>query len=248
MGFRESSVASRLIRSILCIAVVRQIAAIIQKDGVGKEQSPRTQRSLLKYCPVLVLTLIIVGNLWQKTDPDLWGHIRFGQSMLSAGRIVSHDEYSYTAFHYSWRDHEYLTEIIMAAIYDVSGIVGLKLWKLACVAAMVLFLVQGLAETGASSLVQLSALGFAICALAQFTQFRPQLHSYVLFSLTLALLASDNYRRSAPLWLMVPVMVLWSNLHGGFIIGLLTLTIYAGQSEGLRCSMSAVSGTLEKRD
>ena len=27
---------------------------------------------------------------------------------------------------------------------------------------------------------------------------------------------------------MIPVMALWSNLHGGFIIGLITLVIYAG--------------------
>lgn len=197
-------------------------------EALAAERSFRFRPSLLRYAPLLVITLIFVGNLWQKTDPDLWGHIRFGQLMLSEGCIVSHDEYSYTAFNYSWRDHEYLTEIIMAAIYDVSGIVGLKLWKLACVAATVLFLVQGLAETGASSLLQLSALGFAICALAQFTQFRPQLHSYMLFALILAVLARDNYRRSGPLWLVVPVISLWSNLHGGFVLGLIALTLYAG--------------------
>ena len=191
------------------------------------EQSVRSRPSLLHYAPLLVITLIFVGNLWQKTDPDLWGHIRFGQLMLSRGRIVSHDDYSYPAFDHSWRDHEYLTEVIMAAIYDVSGIVGLKVWKLACVAATVLFLVQALAQTGASSLVQLAALGFAICASAQFTQFRPQLHTYMLFSVTLALLARDSYRGSAPLWLMIPVMSLWSNFHGGFVIGLIILTIYA---------------------
>ena len=200
---------------------------------LATKQPVRNQSSLLRCAPLLVITLIFVGNLWQKTDPDLWGHIRFGQLMLSAGRIVSHDEYSYTALNHSWRDHEYLTEVVMAGIYDTTGVVGLKVWKLACVAAMVLFLVQALAETGASSLVQLAALGFAICASAQFTQFRPQLHTYMLFSLTLALLAKDSYRGSAPLWLMVPVMGLWSNLHGGFVIGLLTLTIYAGAVGGL---------------
>jgi hypothetical protein len=183
---------------------------------------------LLQYAPLLVVTLIIVGNLWQKTDPDLWGHIRFGQTMLSTGRIVSHDQYSYTALNHPWRDHEYLTEIIMAAIYDVTGVVGLKVWKLTCVTAVVVFLVQALAETGATSLIQLTSLGFAVCTLAQFTQFRPQLHTYLLFALTLALLARDNYRGAAPLWLMVPVMWVWSNLHGGFVIGLIALTIYAG--------------------
>ena len=34
------------------------------------------------------------------------------------------------------------------------------------------------------------------------------------------MLARDNYRRPARLWLIVPMMALWGNLHGGFIIGI----------------------------
>jgi hypothetical protein len=205
-----------------------QTGPCIQSKAILDERSGQGHSSLLQNAPLLVLTLIIVGNLWQKTDPDLWGHIRFGQMMLSARHIVSHDQYSYTAYNHSWRDHEYLTEIIMAAIYDAAGIAGLKLWKLVCVASTIFFLIQGLAETGSSSLIQLTAVGFAIEASAQFTQFRPQVHSYLLFALTLALLSKDNYRSSRALWLMVPVMWLWSNLHGGFVVGLIALVIYAG--------------------
>jgi hypothetical protein len=183
---------------------------------------------LLKQAPLLVLALIIVADVWQLTDPDLWGHLRFGQMMLSSGRVVSHDPFSYSAFGSLWRDHEYLTEVIMAALYDVAGVIGLKIWKLLCVGATILLLVRGLAETEASSRVQFNVLALAVTVLFPHMQFRPQLHSYALFALMLAVLAEDNYRGSGPLWLMIPVMSLWSNLHGGFIIGLITLATYAG--------------------
>jgi len=186
------------------------------------------QWSLLKHAPLLVLALIIVADVWQMTDPDLWGHLRFGQMMLSSGRLVSHDPFSYSAFGDSWRDHEYLTEIIMAGLYNAAGVIGLKAWKLLCVAATILLLVRGLAETEASSRVQFNVLALAVTVLFPHMQFRPQLHTYALFALMLAVLAVDNYRGSGPVWLMIPVMALWSNLHGGFIIGLITLAAYAG--------------------
>ncbi len=193
------------------------------------EAARRARRpSLLKAAPLLVLTLIFLANRWQKTDPDLWGHIRFGQMMLSTGHIVSRDPYSYSAFGSSWRDHEYLTEIVMATIYNASGVVGLKVWKLLCITATILLLVKGLGETDANYLVQLNTLAVAVAVMIPYVQFRPQIHTYALFALMLALLAKDNYRGSAPLWILVPVMALWSNLHGGFVIGLAALVSYTG--------------------
>jgi hypothetical protein len=201
--------------------------AFEEQNATG--QTPRsTHRSLLRHAPLLVLALIILADFRQMTDPDLWGHLRFGQMMLSSGKVVSHDPFSYTAFGSSWRDHEYLTEIIMALVYNAGGVVGLKIWKLACIAATILFLVIGLAETSASCLIQFNTLAVTATILEPDLQFRPQLHTYALFALTLALLARHNYQGFAPLWLMVPVMALWSNLHGGFIIGLITLVTYTG--------------------
>jgi hypothetical protein len=207
-----------------------------ERDNTGEPDSvliwssvsgPPAQYSLLRHCPLLVLSLIVLTDVWQKTDPDLWGHIRFGQEMLSSRHIPLRDSYSYTAFGHPWLDHEYLTEIIMAAAYNIGGVVGLKIWKLACITATILMLTIGMAETHAGCLIQLNTLVVGAAVLASHIQFRPQIHTYALFALTLALLARDNYRGSAPLWLMVPLMALWSSLHGGFVVGLITLATYA---------------------
>jgi hypothetical protein len=185
-----------------------------------------TRRSIARQMPLLVLTLIIVANRWQKTDPDLWGHIRFGQVMLSSRHIVAYDIYSYTARGAVWRDHEYLSEVVMAAAYNLAGIIGLKLWKFLCLGGSILCIADGLAGTEANCLVQLNALALTAGLLVSYAQFRPQLHTYLLFALMLAVLARDNYRRPGSVWLMVPIMAVWSNLHGGFIIGIISLLIY----------------------
>ena len=61
-------------------------------------------------------------------------------------------------------------------------------------------------------------------------EFRPQLFTFVLVAAMLAILARHNYRRAAPLWLVIPMMALWANLHGGFIMGMaMTRDLFTAQ-------------------
>jgi hypothetical protein len=189
-------------------------------------------------------------------DPDLWGHLRFGQAALASGHIVTTDSYSYSAANGAWLNHEWLTEIVMAVVYNGGGVAGLKLWKFACVAATMLLMTVSMAETGASPAIQLNLLGMAALAMVPQNQFRPQLFTFMLFAAMLALLVRHNYRGRASLWLVVPMMALWGNLHGGFIIGIATLAIYTivgggqdliagrGLARALRLSLLTVAGTL----
>jgi hypothetical protein len=182
--------------------------------------------SLFHYAPALLLLVIVVADGAQFADPDLWGHIRAGQAILEQGHIILRDTYSYSAFGQLYRNHEWLTEVLMALIYNHGGVIGLKLWKFTCAALTFGFLAAGLSETGASATVQLCTLMCASVALTLEMQFRPQLFTYLLFTTLLMILARHNYRGSARIWLMIPIMALWANLHGGFVIGIATLGVY----------------------
>src|SRR5277367_3155565 len=193
----------------------------------ASDQSRRAATSLLRYAPGLVVLVIVIADSGQLTDTDLWGHIRFGQTVIAQRHLILRDIYSYSAFGDRWDNHEWLTEVVMAAAYNVMGVVGLKLWKFVCVAATMLFVAAGLAETDASPTIRLNI--FTVVAIATMPQmeFRPQLFTFVMVAAMLTLLARHNYRRTARLWLLIPMMALWSNLHGGFIMGIATLAIYS---------------------
>ena len=192
----------------------------------ARERSRQRAMSLLRYAPGLVVLVIVIADSGQMTDTDLWGHIRFGQAVIAQRHLILRDPYSYSAFGHRWDNHEWLTEVVMAASYNAFGVVGLKLWKLACVAATMLLVAMGLAETGATPTVQLNT--FTVVAVATMPQmeFRPQLFTFLLVAAMLALLARHNYRGAAPLWLLIPMMALWANLHGGFIVGIAILALY----------------------
>jgi hypothetical protein len=193
---------------------------------------------LLRYSPVAVLIAILIADSNRHTDPDLWGHLRFGQSFIADRYIPRHDIYSYTSAGFAWRDHEWLAEVIMAAIYNAAGVVGLKLWKFACTALTVFFIADTEAQTGAPPRIQLAILYVAAFGSVLQSQFRPQMFTFVLLGALLSLLTRENYRRAAPLWLAVPLMALWANLHGGFFIGIAALALFTG----VATIVDAVSG------
>jgi len=222
----------------------------------ASDQARRPATSLLRYAPGLVVLVIVIADSGQLTDTDLWGHIRFGQAMIAQRHLILRDPYSYSAFGDRWDNHEWLTEVVMAAAYNVLGVVGLKLWKFVCVAATMLLVAAGLAETDASPTILLNILTVVAIAVMPQMEFRPQLFTFVMVAAMLTLLARHNYRRAARLWLLIPMMALWSNLHGGFIMGVATIAIYsaattiedlvtgAGFQRGLRLGAIAIAATM----
>lgn len=212
-----------------------------RETGQSRAAAPSLGRaSLLRYSPAVVLLAALIADSNRHTDPDLWGHLRFGRDFIAAHRLLRHDTYSYSAPGHPWRDHEWLAEIVMALVYNAAGVVGLKLWKFACSALAVIFIVETEAETGAEPALQFFVTLIAALGLVLQSQFRPQMFSFVMLGGLLALLARDNYRRDAPLWLAVPLLMLWANLHGGFFIGVAALAVYAGVAAV--CDVAAGAG------
>lgn len=198
----------------------------------GEEQvrpaAGAARRSLLRYSPAIMLVIIAVADAGRFADPDLWGHIVFGRGVLSSGHLTRLDPYSYSAAGHVWNDHEWLTEVVLAWCYGTMGVIGLKLMKFLCTAATIVLIAMAQAETGAPETTQFVILITTAVALGAQMQFRPQLFTFTFLAATLWMLARDNYGRRARLWLVVPMMVLWVNFHGGFFIGLVTLAIYTG--------------------
>jgi hypothetical protein len=193
-------------------------------DEVARERRGRV--SLLRYSPALVLAAVAVADAIRYADPDLWGHVKFGQAVLALHHPIFRDPYSYSAPGHPFLDHEWLSDAIIAAIYNHFGVIGLKLMKFAAAGATVVLLALGMAETGAPTGLQAAILLAAAVAISPQIEFRPQSFTFALLSAVLWMLARHNYRRRAHLWLVVPMFALWANLHGGFIMGLAALGIY----------------------
>ena len=189
------------------------------------EPAAAQRPSLLRYSPALVLLAIVIADAFQLADPDLWGHLRFGQ-MLISGTAGHLDPFNYSAPVHGWIHYTWGFEVVVAWLYAHLGVLGLKLLKFGCTSALVIFLALALAETGATITVQLAVLLVASVGLTLGMQFRPQMFDFMFVGVILWLLSRDNYRGSTPLWVTIPMFGLWSNLHPGFFVGLGAMGLY----------------------
>jgi hypothetical protein len=71
-------------------------------------------------------------------------------------------------------------------------------------------------------------------ALTSFAVARVQMFSLVLFPLLLVLLRADQREPSRRIWLVLPLLALWANLHGTVLAGLAILYLYLSFSLGRR--------------
>ncbi len=203
------------------------------KASTAAAPAANPPRSLLAYAPAFVVLAIAVADAVQYADTDLWGHVRFGQIMLRTGHLIRRDIFSYSAPGAPWTNHEWLADVLMALFYNTFGVAGLKLIKFASAAATVVLLCAAVAETGAAMELQFVVLLVTALAIAGQVQFRPQLADQVFLAALLLLLAREGRGRRPRMWLVLAMMVLWANLHGGFFVGVVVLGLYAAVAGSL---------------
>ena len=152
-------------------------------------------------------------------DPDLWGHVRFGQDMLEHGAIRLPDSYSFTSDQ-PWINHEWLAELLMAVAFNQFGPAGLNLLRIGVIAgvlALVWSASRGIGERRSVMLIAAAALGIYL----RVHPVRPQMFSILMFAWLLTLLKRADDRRSLrPLVWIPAVMAAWVNLHGGWLVGI----------------------------
>ena len=203
-----------------------QLAVRLDAAPDAAETATPARISLLRYSPALILFAIVIADARQHSDPDLWGHVMFGRELLAHGSLPATNPYSYSAPGFPWLRHEWLSEVLMGSLFDTFGPAGLKLLKFICTAGTICFVASAESETDAPALVQISILLIVALILMPVMQFRPQLFDFLAMSAIIAMLARDHRRGTAMLGLSIPLVAIWSNLHGGFFIGLIAMGIY----------------------
>jgi hypothetical protein len=163
-------------------------------------------------------------------DPDTFWHISTGQWILDHAQFPTVDVFSYTAAGNRWISTEWLSEILYAVALKLGGwraVVDLAAITCgAIIGTLCFYLLRTLRFSVAIAWTAFSAAPVSSHFLA-----RPHIFSYLLLVIwTVKLLDAydrDDFKASSLLF-FVPVMVLWSNLHGSFTFGLALLYVFSG--------------------
>lgn len=152
---------------------------------------------------------------------DLWWHIAAGDWMREHGQVVRTDPFSYTMNGKEWIHHEWLSDVLFSFWKDTFGIETLVYWKFALVIATYVLLFRAVVQLNGQPFGSAIAVVLGAATAAPFLDLRPQLYTF----LGLAVLFNLFWAEGKARWFIPPLIVLWVNLHGGFMFAMMSLFI-----------------------
>jgi hypothetical protein len=159
-------------------------------------------------------------------DADTGWHIRNGEFILATRSVPHTDLFSYTRAGQPWYAWEWLYDAVIAAIHHVAGLNGVVLFTAAVIAATFALLFHFVLRRSDSFAAALSLTLLAAAAAQIHMLARPHILSWLFTLLWVeALYRFEEGKASVLLWLP-PLMLLWVNMHGGFIMGLALLALF----------------------
>ena len=159
-------------------------------------------------------------------DGDTGWHIRSGEQILATHAIPRTDPFSYTRHGEPWYAWEWMYDAVIAAIHHVSGLNGVVLFTAAVISFTFALLFRFILRRSRNLAVAAFLTLLAAAAAQVHMLARPHVLSWLLALLWLENLCRfEDGERWALLWLP-PLMLLWVNLHAGFILGLGLLGVF----------------------
>lgn len=173
------------------------------------------------FCFISFFFLVLFGGGRALLDGDTLWHIKAGTIMLREGRILTTDVFSHTAFGKPWIAHEWLSEIIMGKIYSFAGVAGVAIFYF-FLAVMTFWILFQIARQYVNEWFSFFCVALAFTLAYTHLLARPHIFTWFLGAVTLWILKNGGRQ----LYALPFIMLLWTNLHGGFVLGLVFQAIF----------------------
>ena len=176
----------------------------------------------------VALLFVLIFNSGQGLlgDGDTGYHIRTGEIILQTWRVPRQDIYSLHSPPLQWTAHEWLSEVIMAAVYRFSGLTAIVVFFAFLLAVTHWLLYQTLRSTSKDILLCTSITVLATATSSSHWLARPHVFSLLFTVIWYHCLNLFQYKNERTLIFLPPLMLLWVNLHGGYFFGLVLIMIY----------------------
>jgi len=181
---------------------------------------------------VLVVTLLQVlflsaGSPRLFHDSDTGWHVRNGESIVANASVPSKDDFSYTRAGEAWFSWEWLSDVALGTLHRLAGLPAIALTA----AVVIAFTAVGSAQLALSLGGNLFLTAGATVVLLGVTSMhwlaRPHLFSWILALVFLSVAEHERRQPTRTLYALPVVSILWTNMHGSFLLGPTILFVYA---------------------
>jgi len=159
------------------------------------------------------------------SDPDFWFHLKIGQFILQNAQVPRVEIFSCTNLGQPYIAHGWLSGVIFYLVYSRFG-QNLLILIFAVLTALAFWIIYK--HSSEHIFTRGIAVLLGVWTVLPNIGVRPRVFTLLLATCYFQILSSYlTDSKSKRLWWLVPLMVLWVNLHGAFLIGLtfIALTI-----------------------
>jgi hypothetical protein len=174
---------------------------------------------------IIFFPLSFLGQpLLQDTDTGI--HIRTGEVILETMTIPKYDVFSFHHPPLPWTAHEWLSQVIMALVHRRFGLAGVVVFFSGIIALIYFLLFKFLRASGNNIILTVFLVLLVVASSTLHWLARPHLFSLLFIIVYQRILDLYQYRNKNYLYVLPLLMLVWVNLHGGFIVGLMLIGIY----------------------
>jgi len=211
---------------------------LIKKDTwqvAGFLGSLISQRILI----LITFVLIFLFHTFPLGLSDFWWHLNTGRWIWLHGILPLDDPFLYTSISppdirasQILRGYP-LFQLLTFGVYSLAGIYALVVLKAVLMTSVYGILWNYMRRNGMHSILALAIIGVLPLLFFRFDDFRPQIFTFIFVPLVLYVIERfmtnerAGEKTSRGLFFLAPMlMLLWANLHGGFILGVGIFVLY----------------------
>src|SRR3979411_2045896 len=166
-----------------------------------------------------IYALFVLAGAQLLNYADAYWQITVGQWILDHRTVPQTDMYSFTMHGQPWISTQWLAQVMLAVCHSIGGWTGLVVLAATSIALTLALLVRFLSRRLSES-ASLAVVAMAVALVMAHLLARPHVLALpVMVAWVGGLVAAMDDRKAPSFWLL-PLMALWANLHGGFVLGL----------------------------
>jgi hypothetical protein len=199
-------------------AAASAATAVVPNAAPGSRIAAMLERNVFMLCVLAMLGLFQTQLARFAVIGDTWYGLVSGRLIVHSG-LPERDSLTVLTLGRTWVDQQWLAHLALYAMWRGGGFALTSLAVVLMYGGAFVVTAAGARRLGASD--RSVALVLAVCFFAGLPNsgLRAQIFAYPLFALVLVLLLADARQPSRRVYLVLPLLVLWANVHGSAVLG-----------------------------
>jgi hypothetical protein len=200
------------------------------------------KKKIIKIIVLLSFALILISfistylsvKLW---DYDFWWHIATGKYIIENKSIPDEDPFSFVSNLEENKNlfpkrekfilkQYWISQILLYKIYNTFGDKGIIILRSLILFSIIVIALWWFTRQKIAFYITYPFIFFIFLQSVTFIGERPVLFTILFAVVTFFILDKFKQRKSKSIYFLIPLMLLWANLHGGFILGILIIMVF----------------------